>query len=164
MKNYALALLFLFVTAFAGAQKLGHCDGQEILSLMPEMKDVQAQLENQAKQLKDHLSSLEATYQSMVTEYQQLEATWPEAIKQSKRQAIINKEQEMAEFEATANKEIADLQQTLLDPLLKKATDAIEAVGKENGFTYIFDLSTGSLLYKGGEDVTPLVKAKMGIQ
>ncbi len=163
MRNYVLSLIFIGSTLLAGAQKLGHCDGQEVLSLMPEMKDVQGQLETQAKQLKDHLQSLEGEYQKMVGEYQQQEPTWPEAIKQSKRQAIMNKEQEMAEFEATANKEIADLQQALLDPLLKKATEAIEAVGKENSFTYIFDISTGVLLYKGGEDVTPLVKAKLGI-
>ena len=40
---------------------------------------------------------------------------------------------------------------------------AIEEVGKAHGFTYIFDSSMGATLYNGGEDVTGLVKTKLGI-
>jgi hypothetical protein len=38
-------------------------------------------------------------------------------------------------------------------------------VAAEGKFTYIFDTSTGTVLYSdGGTDIMPLVKAKLGIQ
>ncbi|MDZ4823969.1 MAG: OmpH family outer membrane protein [Flavobacteriales bacterium] len=164
MKKILLSFLAICFSLMVFSQKFGHCDGQEILSLMPEMKTVQAQLQTQADQLKAHLTTEETELNKLIAEYETQNNTWPEAIEQSKRQAIVNKQQEMGAFEQSANDEISQLQQKLLDPLLKQATDAIEAVGKENAFTYIFDASTGLLLYRGGVDVTPMVKAKLGIQ
>jgi len=54
----------------------------------------------------------------------------------------------------------------LLQPIIEKADKAIKEVGKENGYTYIFDLSRGSVVYfsEVSEDVLPLVKKKLGIQ
>ena len=55
------------------------------------------------------------------------------------------------------------LEQSLLEPMIQRARTAIEEVGAEEGFTYIFDTSTGSTVYNGGEDVLALVKAKLGL-
>ncbi len=54
----------------------------------------------------------------------------------------------------------------LLHPIYEKATNAIKEVGKENGFTYIFDLNSGGVVYvaETSEDVLPLVKKKLGLQ
>ena len=51
-----------------------------------------------------------------------------------------------------------------MNPIVTKAMDAIKAVGKENGFTYIYD--NGALLYTAetAEDILPLVKKKLGLQ
>ena len=49
-----------------------------------------------------------------------------------------------------------------LTPMIQKVQQAIEEVGKEHGFTYIFDSSMGATLYNGGEDVSSLVKTKLG--
>ena len=55
----------------------------------------------------------------------------------------------------------------VLEPILIKLQDAIEAVGKENGYDYILNadnFSGGVILYKKpGDDVTALVKAKLGM-
>jgi outer membrane protein len=39
-------------------------------------------------------------------------------------------------------------------------------VARENGFTYIFDLSRGSVIYfsEQSEDILPLVKKKLGLE
>ena len=51
----------------------------------------------------------------------------------------------------------------MLQPLIDKIGKAIEDVAKENGYAYIIDASTGVLLYRGGDDVTDLIKTKLGI-
>ena len=61
----------------------------------------------------------------------------------------------------------AQKQQELTDPIIKKATEALKAVGTEKGFTYIFDLSQTPIPFineQQSTDVTADVKAKLGIQ
>jgi len=53
----------------------------------------------------------------------------------------------------------------LLKPLNDKYLKVVQAVAKENGYTFIFDLATGVVAYypENSGDVTELVKKKMGI-
>ena len=54
-----------------------------------------------------------------------------------------------------------------MQPVLQKAEKAIKDVAKENGFTYIFDLARGPIIYFDETmsiDILPLVKAKLGIE
>ena len=63
--------------------------------------------------------------------------------------------------------EMEELRQKLLAPVQQKIANAIKAVGDEKGYTYIFDLAAGNLVYvatTGAEDATPLVKTKLGIK
>ena len=65
-----------------------------------------------------------------------------------------------------AQEDIAKKQEELFIPIQQKLMDAIKAVGEEGKYTYIFDLTYPVVLYQGtgSEDITPLVKAKLGIQ
>ena len=55
-------------------------------------------------------------------------------------------------------------QQEIMEPIITKARKAIEDVFNEEGYTYIFDKSSGSILFaKETEDIMPLVKKKLGI-
>ena len=54
--------------------------------------------------------------------------------------------------------------QALLAPVLDKLNDAIVAVGKEKGYSFIFDVSGGSMLYvTEADDVSALVASKLGL-
>ena len=96
-------------------------------------------------------------------EYQEKGETWPAAIRQQKERELQALDQGLQEFGATVQNELATLEQTLLMPMIERVQDAINAVGEESGFTYIFDASTGATVYNGGEDVSALVKAKLGM-
>ena len=58
---------------------------------------------------------------------------------------------------------MATLEAQLLSPMIERARLAIEELGASEGFTYIFDTSTGGTVWNGGTDVLPMVKAKLGI-
>ncbi|MBK9338659.1 MAG: OmpH family outer membrane protein [Lewinellaceae bacterium] len=53
----------------------------------------------------------------------------------------------------------------LYKPILERVNTAMQDVAKENAYLIVFDSSTQILLY-GDEslDVTPLVKAKLGLK
>ena len=96
-------------------------------------------------------------------DYQAKAATWPDAIRQQKERELQQLDAGLQEFGATIQNDLAQMEQQLLAPMIERVRNAIEAVGKEQGFTYIFDISTGATVYNGGEDVTDLVKTKLGM-
>ena len=63
-----------------------------------------------------------------------------------------------------SSKQLTTKRQKLLQPLIDKVNNAIKQVATEGQFTYIFDSSTGILLYAADSmDVTASVRLKLGI-
>ena len=87
-------------------------------------------------------------------------------VKQSKEKEIVDLESRISAFQANAETEFEQKRAELLAPLLDKIQKAIDAVGKEKGFTYILDVATGTTVFigDGAVDVTKDVKGKLGIK
>jgi outer membrane protein len=131
--------------------------------LLPERADAEKKIQNLAKTLESRLSAMSAEYQQKVQTYQNEQGEMSATIRDSEARSIMELEQRISEFQQNAQNEIQQKENELLDPMIRRLTKAIEEVGKETGFDYILDTSSGTVLYKGGEDVTPLVKAKLEI-
>lgn len=130
---------------------------------MPERDKAEEQLEQQAAVYQQQLQEMQQELQQKYENYMAKGETWPEAIRKTKEKELNQLQQGLQDFSQTAQQDLAKLEEDLLSPMINRAKEAIEAVGAENGFTYIFDASTGATLFNGGEDVTDLVKAKLGI-
>jgi outer membrane protein len=165
MKKITFLTLLSFLTLNSIAQnKFGYIDSQELLMLMPERKTAETEVANFAKSLEAQLGSMTAEYQESVQEYQANEATYTDLVKQDKIAAITGLEQRIQAFQKNAQQSLQTKEQDLLEPILTQARKAIEDVATEGNFTYIFDKSTGSILYaKESENVLPLVKKKLGL-
>jgi outer membrane protein len=148
----------------AVAQKFGHIDSQELLMAMPEREKAQEQLEAQATMYEEQLRGMQNELQRKYEDYLAKSETWPEAIRKTKEKELNQLQQGMQDFSQTAQQDLAKLEEDLLTPMINRAKEAIEDVGKEQGFTYIFDSSTGVTVYNGGEDLMPLVKSKLGLK
>ena len=160
---FTTAILFLGLLSSASAQKFGHVNAQDLLMSMPERTAAQATIEAQAGEYEAEMMRMQQDLQLKFGEYQEKGETWPAASRQQKERELQALDQGLQEFGATVQNELATLEQTLLMPMIERVQDAINAVGEESGFTYIFDASTGATVYNGGEDVSALVKAKLGM-
>ena len=149
------------VTAFS--QKLGHINGQNLVEHMPEYKTAYEELTVYKKQFEDALAVMQQEYQAQIADFEKNKASWPQVLAQSKVTEIQQKEQSIMDFQESASSDVSAEEQRKIDPILKKAKQAIEDVSKANGYTYVFDSGTGTLLYLGGDDVTKLVCTKLGI-
>jgi outer membrane protein len=108
---------------------------------------------------------MQTELESKQTDYQTNSSTWSDLIKKTKEAEMQDLQQRMEKFQTSAQEALQKKQTELLQPIIDKAKKAIEAVGKEEGFTYIFDSALGSLLYTGGgEDLMPAVKKKLNIK
>ena len=143
--------------------RFGHIDTQSLLEAMPERTSIQTEIEAAAAQFEAEIVRMQSELEGKVAEYQQKAESWPAAIRAQKEQDITQDQQGLEQFYATVQQELAGMEASLLEPMIERAREAIEAVGAEEGFTYIFDTSSGATVYNGGEDVLPLVKAKLGL-
>ena len=164
MKNTLILLaLFLGLSFNVEAQKFGHIDAQSLLLSLPERVDAQQTIEAAAKEYEGEMIRMQEELQTKYGEYQAKATTWPDAIRQQKEKELQALDQGLQEFGQTVQIDLARMEENLLTPMIERVQVAIQDVGKAHGFTYIFDSSMGATLYNGGEDVTDLVKTKLGL-
>ena len=166
-KKIAFLLLCVFPISLMGQEvKLGHINSQEILSLMPERAEIEKTLNDLQTQWENELVKMREEYYAKIKEFQDKQATMPESIKQARQSEIVEIEQRINTFNQTASSDLQKKQQELFTPVIDKVKKAINEVGSENNYTYIFDLSTQSIVYQSpkSNDVTPLVKKKLGLK
>ena len=166
MLKKTVILMLCALPMFALAQdKFGHVNSQEILMAMPERVTIENTLDTLQTQWENEMVKMREEYLTKIKEFQDKQATMPESIKQARQSEIVDLEQRISTFNQTASADLQQKQQELLTPVIDKIRKAIEEVGAENGFTYIFDMAAQSIIYQSpkANDVTPLVKKKLGI-
>ena len=167
--KYTFAIILAALFSFSlEAQKVGYVDSGSILEMMPEVKEAESNLEALGKQLQAKGQKMMEEYQ---TKYQDLERRAQAgdiAPKDQEAQVAMLKQEEdkIVAFQQDMQKQLADKREALLAPILERVKVAIQAVAKENSYSYIFDGSpgVGVLLYADeSTNVTSLVKVKLGM-
>ena len=165
-------VLFLGVALFmmsgvANAQvKIAHVNTAEVLDAMPDKAKAEKSLEKYYDELQNQLQAMAKEYQTKMQDYEANQATMSNLVKQSKEKEIVDLQTRIQQFQLNAEDEFANKRAELLKPMLDKIQNAINAVGKEKGYTYVLDLATGAAVYVGTDavDCTSAVKAKLGIK
>ncbi|HWB61989.1 MAG TPA: OmpH family outer membrane protein [Chitinophagales bacterium] len=162
-------IIFLVVIFFAfGAkaqQKYGYINSVEIVQAMPEFKQMNDAIDKKKKEAQAKGQRMYAAYQQKTKEMDQYGNSMMQAVREEKLKELDSLQQEINNFQQNATAEIQDFQAKLLKPLNDKYIKIVNSVAKENGYTYIFDLAAGVLVYypETQGDITALVKKKMGI-
>lgn len=149
------------------AQKIGHLNSGNIIALMPDAAKADSGLviyRNELVAKGDSAGKVfEKEYKAFVEAYN---AGTLSQIQQQKRQEELQKmQQTLQNYSQEIDQRIANLRRQLLQPILAKLDEALQAVGKEGGYQAIFDSSNGSTLFaQESDDVTALVKAKLGLK
>ena len=163
--------LFFTGSAVNAQQKFAHINSAALLEVMPDVKQADAKFQTFQKQKQSEIELMQTEYQKKLTVAQEKEKTLSEANKVTvgKELEVMGKElQELGkrinDTGEKAKKEMAAKQDELYQPIFKKAGDAVNAVAKEKGYAYVFDVSQPGVVYfDGGDDIISVVKAKLGI-
>lgn len=168
IKVFFLAAALFVMNGFVSAQtvKIAHVNTNEIMNDMPDRAKAEKNLETYYNELQEQLKTMYGEYQNKLQDYQANAETMSNLVKQSKEKELVDLESRITAFQANAEDAFDAKRAELLQPLLEKIQNAINAVGKEKGYTYIFDTATGATVYIGADavDVTKDVKAKLGIK
>lgn len=164
LTGFAIAGLF-FTTQAQHSYKFGHVNSTQLLSMMPETKSADSALQKFGMSLENQLKTMTGEYQNKISDFKSKEASMADPIKDSKLKEISDLEERIQTFQESAQSSMQKKKEELYTPILKKAEEAINAVAKENKYSYIFDTGAGSLLFaQESDDVLPLVKSKLGLK
>ena len=145
------------------AQKYGHVNSQEIFAAMPGADSLQIKLKNFEAELTDIYTGMVSEFQSKKEKFDQEAGTMSTTVRQYREKELVDLQQRIMEFQEGVQSDMQEKQLELMQPFQDRILKAIEDVAKENGYAYIFD--TQVLLYsEGGDDVSGMVKKKLGIK
>lgn len=165
LKKILLAVA-LALPMFVSAQtvKIGLVDTQSIMTAMPETTAAQNQVQEASKKYDEEYTKLGEEMKRMYEELQNMKDDVLPAIKERKTRDFTDYQQKIQQFEQNAVQDLQKLQNDLMAPIMQKLRSAIESVGKEAGYSLILPVETA--LYYGAptEDITSLVKTKLGVK
>jgi len=164
MKTIFTVVTIVFLSTATFAQKVAHINTNALVELMPEKAQAEMQLTNMTIEFEALLKELLEKYNVMYTDLVQHGDNWSEVIKRIKEDELQKLQETIERAKRTAEEELTKMEFELVQPILEKAKAAITEVADEQGYEYVIDSSTGSLLvFPHDKDILHLVATKLGI-
>ena len=117
--------------------------------------------------MQDAYTTMQTEYQKKYTELEtmQNDPNSNKVLIENKIAELVDLEKRMQKLEVSSEEQLVQKQTELLKPIEEQIMGAIKSVSSENGFTYVFDTSSGMLLnYPESDNILPLLKKKLGLQ
>ena len=161
-----LAVVCVMFSTSLFAQKIGYVNTDEIIANMKETQDAYTQLEAYAKDLQAQAETIQVEFNNKLADFQKNQETMAASVKQIKQQELEQLQQRYAEFQNIAQQDFQKKEAELLEPVQKKAQEAVNKIAKANGYLAVFNTSIPSLVYFDEAqltDIAPLVNKELGI-
>lgn len=145
--------------------KFGHINSQQLLTEMPEFELALKQMEKMQTDGNEKLKIMQAELQKQVENYQKGAAILSMEARAAKEKELGEMQQKIQAYYQETQQLMQSKEAELTQPIIEKARKAVEELGKENGFLYIFDTAKGELIHIGVQsvDIMPLARKKLGI-
>jgi outer membrane protein len=168
MKKFLTAALItataLVTTNQADAQtKIGYISTQELVSIMPETAKADSNLQQYRTALIQNAQEKQSSLESAIEKFNKDSSAMSISVKDVKRGELQKMLNDLQSEDQRIQQQLQQRQQELIAPINRKAFDAVQAVAKESGYTYIFE-KDALLVAPPGDDVLQLVAKKMNIK
>ena len=155
----------VFISYTAGAQKMAHINLDSLLRSMPESDSARKVGQAHYTMLENTIEAMQKEYQQKVTDYQKAGPGMTEIVKQTKQQEIQDLGQRIQSFQTSAQTDLQRFNDSITRPIITKARKAVNEVAKAGGYRYVFDTSSGVVLYGDpSDDIYAMVANKLGIK
>jgi outer membrane protein len=149
MKTYIGVLLFLISFSAAAQTKIAYINSQSIMEQLPEAQDAQKQLDALTQDWQNELNRMASDMQRKVDEYDKRKL-----IMTDKRRAEVEKElqdldKKLVDYRNQkfgTNGELFTKQNELMKPIQEKIFKAVKDVADAEGYDYVVDRSSSTLL------------------
>ena len=163
MKYLKIAIFFVGIASFAQS-KTGVADIEYIVSQMPEMEEVQ-------KEIQAYAIQLDTDFNVKLTEYNELQDAYEKdkdnlsAEDQKQRQMeLMENQNDIQKFQQNGLKLMEIKRQEVYRPLYRKVGEALNKVAEEQKFTYVTKVNQDMVYLAPNYDLTDAILTKMGIE
>lgn len=166
MKKLFILLGVILGVSTVSAQKFARVNLQEVVVAMPEFEQAQKNLEAFGKDLQEQMEQIQVEFNNKLADFQKNQATMAASVKQMRQQELEQLQQRFSEFQQIAQQDFQKKEAELLEPVQKKANDAVNKVAKAAGYIAVFNTAVPSLAYFDEAqltDIASLVKKELGI-
>ncbi len=174
MKKILLGVfgILLFSSVAVNAQKIGFCEIDKIIEIMPEYEKAKAQLEGEVQEIQTQMEEMQVEFNNKYKEYTDNVAMqegsvgkWSPSILQVKEQELTQLQQRIQEFQYSVDESLQKRQLELLAPISVKLDSVIDVVMQEKGYAFIIkDLNVMQVNQNKCDDISPIVKQKLGLE
>lgn len=166
MKKILLAFLMIAPLSIMAQVKFAHFNSADIIPNMKEYTAAQTEIQNMQKQYADDLKLMQDELQKKYEDYQKEASNLLEGVR-------LRREQELNELGQRYQQSLQDSETALQKATQEKmgaigelVMAAVKKIGENNNYTYIIDLSTGSVSFVNpalSTDITDILKKELGI-
>lgn len=165
--SVAVLLAGLLVVPSTHAQKIGYANQEAILANMPEMSEVQRQLQQEARQQQQELQQERKELQRQMQQYQQQQSLLSDSAKAQRQRELRQQQQQLQKSSQQRQQQLRKREQELMQPLLEDLQSAIETVSARRDLDLV--LRTQALLdvdetSDSVVNISPEVAQELGIQ
>lgn len=166
MKKLLLgAVMALGIMSASAQTKIGYINTDELMAIMPESAKVSADLNEYQTTLQQQGMALAKEADTKRDQFFKDSATFSNSKKEIVKDELVKLYSRLQNYEQEAQEKAQKYAQEKIAPVRLKAMDAIKAVAKEKGYTYVIDDASAVLLVMPpGDDLLPMVKTKLGIK
>tara|TARA_Y100000746_G_scaffold231688_1_gene246235 strand:- start:911 stop:1435 length:525 start_codon:yes stop_codon:yes gene_type:complete len=154
-------VVLVFLSVLVSEFKIGYLNADKILTELDEVRQVQIQLEKEQRKIESDYMNLEMELDSLFRSYEQQKMLMSEERRQKLEKTLTDKQAEIQRFQAEKvgpQGEIYKIHDQLMAPVYAKIDEAIQKVGKQEGYDYIFNVVSGGIVYALPQyDLTDLV-------
>lgn len=165
IKFFILSLAFVATAATASAQKSGYISIEQIVYLMPEIGKIDTMLQRyQADSINSQFASIvqEYNYKDSIVNGKDSART-PVNVRRQHRQDMEGLAYQIQNWQAISQQAMEAKQQELMDPVYRKAMNALNTVAKSNGYSYVYNKQV-LLVAPPGDDLLPLVAKQLNLK
>lgn len=167
IKTLAVVILTVFAVNAQAQTKVGHINLSELVGFMPEAKKANAEIDTMQAQLLKEIDRKSNEFKFKFDQYKQdvAKGTLLPSIQKMREEELNNLNQDLQNFQMRAQDDLDKKRVELYQPIIKKAQDAVNAVAKDKGYTYVLDSSAGTVLFSSeADDLMAAVKTKLNIK
>jgi len=174
MKRFLGIALIALMAIFSGKNvlaqnfKFAHINKSVLIQAMPEYDSATVKLQKTQKELSNALEIMQVELNNKYEAYNKDAKNLTDVVKQVKEQELNDMQKRIQESNTNFQIKLSDLQTSLIQPIVAKAEKAIQDIGREGGYVYVFDVSLGSQVLYFDEtkstNLMPQVKTKLGLK
>jgi len=120
-------------------QKIGCVDVREVFEQIPQAINAQQQLENKQKEIEKIKEEQQKELNAMLSEATNMKSPLRSLDALELNRRMTAKRREMSEFAERSAKELAELEEKLLQPVFSKLQSVVKEIAQKNGLSMVID-------------------------